>query len=70
MVDKEREIADLKKRLAEVDKTSVGSESIALNEVHRRILNELLTARVQLQALREKRACGNKPGGLLLVVGR
>jgi len=54
--DKEREIVDLKKRLAEVDKTSVGTESIALNDVHRRILNELLTARVQLQALREKRA--------------
>jgi uncharacterized protein involved in exopolysaccharide biosynthesis len=56
VVDKDREIADLKKRLAEVEKTSVGSENISLNEVHRRILNELLTARVQLQALREKRA--------------
>ena len=56
VVDKEREIADLKKRLAELDKTSVGSESISLNEVHRRILNELLTARVLLQALKEKRA--------------
>jgi uncharacterized protein involved in exopolysaccharide biosynthesis len=55
VVDKEREIADLKKRLAELEKTSVGSESISLNEVYRRILNELLSARVQLQALREKR---------------
>ena len=55
VVDKEREISDLKKRLAEVEKTSVGSESISLNDVYRRILNELLTARVQLQALREKR---------------
>ncbi|MGE5217907.1 MAG: GumC family protein [Chloroflexota bacterium] len=56
VVDKEREIADLKKRLAEAEKTSVGSESISLNEVYRRILNELLTAKVQLQSLREKRA--------------
>ena len=56
VVDKEREIADLKKRLAEIDKTSVAGESISLNDVHRRIFNELLTARVQLQALREKRA--------------
>ena len=56
VLEKEREIADLKKRLEEVEKTSVGSENIALNEVHRRILNELLAARVQLQALREKRA--------------
>jgi uncharacterized protein involved in exopolysaccharide biosynthesis len=56
VVDKEREIADLKQRLAEAEKTSVGQENISLNEVHRRILNELLTARVQLQALREKRA--------------
>ena len=56
VVDKEREIADLKKRLAEIDKTSVGQENIGLNEVHRRILNELLAARVQLQALREKKA--------------
>jgi len=50
VVDKEREIADLKKRLAEVEKTSVGSENISLNDVYRRILNELLSARVQLQA--------------------
>jgi uncharacterized protein involved in exopolysaccharide biosynthesis len=56
VVDKEREIADLKKRLAEIDKTSVGSESIGLNEVHRRILNELLAARVLFQALKEKKA--------------
>jgi uncharacterized protein involved in exopolysaccharide biosynthesis len=55
VVEKQREIADLKKRLEEVNKTSVGSESISLNDVHRRILNELLAARVQLQALREKR---------------
>jgi uncharacterized protein involved in exopolysaccharide biosynthesis len=55
VVDKEREIADLKKRLAEVEKTSVGSENISLNDVYRRILNELLSARVLLQALREKR---------------
>ena len=55
VVDKDREIADLKKRLTELEKTSVGSESISLNEVYRRILNELLSARVQLQALREKK---------------
>jgi uncharacterized protein involved in exopolysaccharide biosynthesis len=55
VTDKDREIADLKKRLAEVEKTSVGSESISLNDVYRRILNELLSARVQLQALREKK---------------
>ena len=55
VVDKEREIADLKKQLREVEKTIVGSENISLNEVHQRILNELLSAKVQLQALREKR---------------
>lgn len=56
IVDKEREIAELKKRLEEVNRTTVGSESISLNEVHRRILNEILAARVQLQTLKEKRA--------------
>lgn len=55
VVDKEREIAELKKQLQEAEKTTVGSESITLNNVHQRILNELLSARVQLQALREKR---------------
>ena len=55
VVDKQREIAELKKQLQEVEKTTVGSESITLNSVHQRILNELLSARVQLQALREKR---------------
>jgi uncharacterized protein involved in exopolysaccharide biosynthesis len=61
VVEKEREIADLKKRLTELEKTTVGSENISLNEVHRRLLNELLAARVELQALREKRvALGNQ----------
>jgi uncharacterized protein involved in exopolysaccharide biosynthesis len=55
VLDKEREIAELKKQLDEAEKTTVGSENISLNAVHQRILNELLTARVQLQALREKR---------------
>jgi uncharacterized protein involved in exopolysaccharide biosynthesis len=55
VVDKEREIADLKKQLQEVEKTTVGSESITLNSVHQRILNELLSAKVLLQALLEKR---------------
>src|SRR5262245_53452620 len=53
--DKETEIAELKKRLETVKETSVGSESISLNDVHRRILNELLQARVQLKALNEKK---------------
>ena len=56
VLEKDREIADLKKRLDELEKTSVGSENISLNEVHRRILNELLVARVQFQALKEKKA--------------
>lgn len=56
VVDKEREIAELKKQLQEAEKTTVGSESISLNTVHQRIFNELLAARVQLQTLREKRA--------------
>ena len=38
----------------------MGSESISLNDVHRRILNELLGARVQLKALNEKRAALTK----------
>src|SRR5215831_13179600 len=53
--DKQTEIAELKKRLETVKETSVGSESISLNDVHRRILNELLQARVQLRALNEKK---------------
>jgi uncharacterized protein involved in exopolysaccharide biosynthesis len=56
VVDKEREIADLKKQLEQAEKTTVGSESISLNAVYQRILNELLGAKVQLQGLREKRA--------------
>ena len=53
--DKEAEIEELKKKLATVKETSVGSESISLNDVHRRILNELLQARVQLRGLNEKK---------------
>lgn len=53
--DKEAEIDELKKRLESVKETTVGSESISLNDVHRRILNELLQARVQLRALNEKK---------------
>lgn len=58
--DKQKEIDDLKKKLETVKPTSVGSESISLNDVHRRILNELLGARVQLKALNEKRAALTK----------
>ena len=54
--DKEKEIEELKKNLQTVKPTSVGGESISLNDVHRRILNELLAARVQLRALNEKKA--------------
>ena len=53
--DKEKEIDQLKKQLETVKQTSVGSENVSLNEVHRRILNELLGARVQLKALNEKK---------------
>jgi succinoglycan biosynthesis transport protein ExoP len=53
--DKELEIAELKKKLETVKETSVGSENISLNEVHRRILNELLQARVLLRSLNEKK---------------
>ena len=53
--DKEKEIEELKKNLETVKPTSVGGESISLNDVHRRILNELLQARVQLRALNEKK---------------
>jgi polysaccharide biosynthesis protein PslE len=54
--DKEKEIEELKKNLETVKPTTVGGESISLNDVHRRILNELLQARVQLRALNEKKA--------------
>ena len=54
--DKEAEIDELKKRLQTVKETTVGSESISLNDVHRRILNELLQARVQLRGLNEKKS--------------
>ena len=54
--DKEAEIDELKKRLETVKETYrwIG-ESISLNDVHRRILNELLQARVQLRGLNEKK---------------
>jgi polysaccharide biosynthesis protein PslE len=58
--DKQKEIDDLKKKLETVKPTAVGSESISLNDVHRRILNELLGARVQLKALNEKKAALTK----------
>jgi uncharacterized protein involved in exopolysaccharide biosynthesis len=54
--DKDKEIAELKKVLENTKPTSVGSENIGINEVHRRVLNELLAARVQLRALNEKKA--------------
>jgi uncharacterized protein involved in exopolysaccharide biosynthesis len=53
--DKEKEIAELKKNLETIKPTEVGSESISLNDVHRRILNELLQARVLLRGLNEKK---------------
>ena len=49
--DKEKEIEELKKNLETVKPTSVGGESISLNDVHRRILNELLEARVTASSL-------------------
>ena len=58
--DKQKEIDDLKKKLETVKPTAVGSESISLNDVHRRILNELLGARVQLKALNEKKVALTK----------
>jgi uncharacterized protein involved in exopolysaccharide biosynthesis len=58
--DKQKEIEELKKALEKVKPTSVGSENIALNDVHRRILNELLGGRVQLRALNEKKAALTK----------
>ena len=53
--DKLAEIEELRRKLSTVKETSVGSENISINEVHRRILNELLQARVQLRALNEKK---------------
>ena len=58
--DKQKEIDDLKKKLETVKPTSVGSENISLNDVHRRILNELLGARVLLKSLNEKKAALTK----------
>ena len=58
--DKQKEIDDLKRKLETVKPTSVGSENISLNDVHRRILNELLGARVQLKSLNEKKAALTK----------
>jgi polysaccharide biosynthesis protein PslE len=55
VMDKEKEIEELKERLKSVEATKVGSESISLNDVHRRILNELLAAKVQLRSLKEKK---------------
>jgi uncharacterized protein involved in exopolysaccharide biosynthesis len=53
--DKQKEIDELKKKLETVKPTAVGSEDISINEVHRRILNELLAGRVNLRALTEKK---------------
>jgi uncharacterized protein involved in exopolysaccharide biosynthesis len=54
--DKQKEIEELKKSLEKVKPTSIGSESVGLNDVHRRILNELLQGRVLLRSLNEKKA--------------
>jgi len=54
--DKQKEIDELKKSLEKVKPTSIGSESVGLNDVHRRILNELLSGRVLLRSLNEKKA--------------
>jgi polysaccharide biosynthesis protein PslE len=55
VLDKEKEIEELKEKLKSVEATKVGSESISLDDVHRRILNELLAAKVQLRSLNEKK---------------
>jgi uncharacterized protein involved in exopolysaccharide biosynthesis len=55
VMDKEKEIEELKERLKSVEATKIGSESISLNDVQRRILNELLAAKVQLRSLTEKK---------------
>ena len=55
VMDKEKEIKELKERLKNVEATKVGSESIGLNDVHRRILNELLAAKAQLRSLKERK---------------
>ena len=56
VIDKESEITNLKDRLATLDQTSVRSESISLNSIRQNILGQLLSARVQLLALKEKRS--------------
>lgn len=53
--DKQKEIDELKKSLEKVKPTSIGSENVGLNDVHRRILNELLQGRVLLRSLNEKK---------------
>jgi polysaccharide biosynthesis protein PslE len=55
LMDKEKEIEELKEKLKSMETTKDGSESISLNDMHRRILNELLTAKVELRALKEKK---------------
>ena len=55
VMDKEKEIEELKERLKSVETTTVGSESISLNDVQRRLLNEFLAAKVQLRSLTEKK---------------
>jgi len=55
VIDKEKEIEELKERLKSVEATKVGSERISLNDVRRRILNELLAAKVLLRSLKEKK---------------
>jgi uncharacterized protein involved in exopolysaccharide biosynthesis len=55
VLDKEKEIEELKEKLKSVEAAKVDSESMGLNDVHRRILNELLAAKVQLRSLKEKK---------------
>jgi uncharacterized protein involved in exopolysaccharide biosynthesis len=55
VMDKQKEIAELKERLSEEVRKMVGSESASLNSIHDGILNSLLGARVQLQGLKERR---------------
>lgn len=65
VLDKEKEIAELKDMLAKEEKKTLGGEATSLNSIHDSILNNLLGTKAELNALEARRATLLKQVGSL-----
>jgi uncharacterized protein involved in exopolysaccharide biosynthesis len=65
VMDKEKEITELKARLAKEEKRMLEGESVSLNTIHDGILHALLAAKAELNALEARRATLLKQVGSL-----